>query len=116
FGIAIGRLLEPAGSREVRLIPASAPPVLWHSAFGGFARLLAGATDPGQVELWEIQLQGQDRYSSGERPAGTRSLIHVLVGSIMVTHGGTDYPLLSGETIDCITDRDYVLRNDTDSV
>jgi transcriptional regulator with XRE-family HTH domain len=116
FGIAVGRLLEPAASRRVRLIPASAPPLLWRSGYGGFARLLAGAADPSLVELWELQLQPQDRYSGTANPPGARALLHVLVGTLIVTIGEEEHVVGAGETLDFVADREYACRNDEESV
>lgn len=116
FGIEVGRLLVPAGSRTVRLIPASAPPLLWRSGYGGFARLLAGVTDPSTVELWELQLQPTDTYTGNANPPGARALLHVLVGSVVVVVGEDEHLVGPGETLDFVSDREYSCRNDTESV
>jgi hypothetical protein len=116
FGIAVGRLLEPAGTRTVRLIPASAPPLLWRSGYGGFARLLAGASDPAKVELWELQLQPQDSYVAGANPPGARALLHLLVGGVVVTVAEQEHVVGAGETLDFVADRDYTCRNDGEGV
>lgn len=116
FGIAVGRLLEPAGTRTVKLIPATAPPLLWRSGYGGFARLLAGATDPSLVELWELQLQPQDNYPAAANPPGARALLHLLVGGLVVRVGEDDHQVGTGETLDFIADREYSYRNDGDAV
>jgi transcriptional regulator with XRE-family HTH domain len=116
FGIAVGRLLEPAASRRVRLIPAAAPPMLWRSGYGGYARLLAGVTDPSLVELWEVQLQPQDSYAGAANPPGARALLHVLVGTVVVTAGEEEHPVGTGETLDFVADREYSCRNDGETV
>jgi transcriptional regulator with XRE-family HTH domain len=116
FGIEVGRLLEPAASRQVRLIPAAAPPMLWRSGYGGFARLLAGVTDPSLVELWELQLQPQDCYAATANPPGARALLHILVGAVTITRGDDEHPVSAGETLDFVADRDYTCRNDGETV
>jgi transcriptional regulator with XRE-family HTH domain len=116
FGIAVGRLLEPAASRRVRLIPAAAPPMLWRSGYGGYARLLAGVTDPSLVELWELQLQPQDSYAGTANPPGARALLHVLVGAALVTVGEEEHAVSAGETLDFVADREYTCRNEGETV
>ncbi len=102
FGVTVGRLLEPAGERTVRISPALAAPTLWRGAYGGLGRLLATASDPDFVELWEWLLEPRDSYEPTEPAPGTRQLLHVLEGTLAVTVAGTGYRVQPGETIDLV--------------
>jgi transcriptional regulator with XRE-family HTH domain len=113
FGVSIGRLLEPAAERTVRITAAADAPVLWRGGFGGFGRLLAGVNDPDLVEVWEWWLQPRERHESHDHEAGTREIIHVLAGEVTVAVGTADHLVRAGETIDFPADRGHGYRNDT---
>jgi transcriptional regulator with XRE-family HTH domain len=112
FGVAIGRLLEPATERLVHLSAADHAPVLWHGDQGGFGRLLASLSDRNCVELWEWRLAPGEHHPSADHAPGTRELLHVLAGTVMVTVDGVDYEVPSGQTIDFQADRWHAYRND----
>ena len=57
---------------------------LWHGEQGGFGTLLAGVNDPEFAELWEWVLHPGDRHASPDHAPGTRELIHVLTGELIV--------------------------------
>jgi transcriptional regulator with XRE-family HTH domain len=115
FGVSVARLLEPEPPRDVRVSDAASAPLLWRGGKGGFARLLAGLNDPNFVELWEWQLQPEDRHESPDHAPGTRELLHVLTGELTVTVDGADHPVRVGETIDFVADKAHGYRNDTDT-
>jgi transcriptional regulator with XRE-family HTH domain len=112
FGVTIGRLLEPAAERTVRIRAADRAPLLWRGGYGGYGRLLVGVNDPDFVELWEWELQPQDRHDSPEHAPGTRELVHVLAGELTVTVEGTDHVVRAGDTIDFVADKAHSYRND----
>ena len=112
FGVAVGRLLEPAGERTVRICAAEHAPLLWRGGFGGFGRLLAGVNDPDFVELWEWTLAPRDRYESTDQAPGTRQLLHVLEGELVVNVAGAEHIVQAGETIDFVADKAHGYRNE----
>ena len=114
FGVTVARLLEQAGDRGVRVTHADTAPVLWRGGYGGFGRLLAGVNDPDFVELWEWRLQPRERHDSPDHAPGTRELIHVLAGEIVVTISDQDHVVRAGETINFVADHVHSYRNDTD--
>jgi transcriptional regulator with XRE-family HTH domain len=114
FGVTVGRLLEPAADRTVRVTAASDAPPLWRGGYGGFGRLLAGVNEPDFVELWEWRLSPRDGYESADHAPGTREVLHVLAGELTVTVDGADHLVRAGETIDFRADRAHGYRNDGD--
>jgi transcriptional regulator with XRE-family HTH domain len=115
FGVSVGRLIEPEPARDrVRLIDAAEPPVLWRGERGGEARLLVGVNEPAFVEFWEWRIAAGERHRSAEHTPGTRELLHVRAGALVVTVDGTDHPVRTGQTIDFRADRPHGYRNDAD--
>lgn len=112
FGVTVTRLLEPAAERTVRITDAAAAPSLWQGGYGGFSRLLAGVNDPALVELWEWQLSPRDTHSSPEHTPGTREMLHVLDGVVIVTVDGADHTVHAGQTMEFRADRAHGYRNE----
>jgi transcriptional regulator with XRE-family HTH domain len=115
LGVTVARLLEPEASRPVRVSDAAASPVLWRGDRGGFARLLAGRGEPQFVELWEWLLHPGDAHESPDHAPGTREVLHVLDGEVVVTVDGVDHPVRAAETIDFLGDKAHGYRNDSDA-
>lgn len=112
FGVSIGRLLEADERAAVRLISETEPPTLWRGELGGTARLLAGVNDPAFVELWEWRVTPGEVHRSAEHSPGTRELVHVRAGLLVVTVADEDYPVSAGQTIDLRADRPHEYRNE----
>ena len=115
FGVTVGRLLEPAAERTVRVTRAADAPLLWRGGYGGFGRLLGGLNKPDFVELWEWRFSPHERHESPDHAPGTRELVHVLTGALTVTMDGTEHLLQPGETIDFQADKAHSYRNDGDT-
>jgi transcriptional regulator with XRE-family HTH domain len=117
FGVSVGRLIETEPAPRVRVIDAAEPPTLWRGDRGGAARLLVGINDPAFVEFWEWRFAPGETHRSAEHTPGTRELIHVRTGSLVVTVAGVDHTVTAGQTIDFRSDRPHGYRNDgTDPV
>jgi transcriptional regulator with XRE-family HTH domain len=112
FGVNVGRLLEADAASAVRLISAAETPTLWRGELGGTARLLVGVNDPAFVEFWEWRVAPGEWHRSAEHSPGTRELVHVRDGSLVVTVGDAEYPVATGQTIDLRADRPHGYRND----
>jgi transcriptional regulator with XRE-family HTH domain len=113
FGVSVARLIEAETEPRVRVIDADAPPTLWHGDRGGAARLLVGVNEPAFVELWEWRIAAGERHRSSDHTPGTRELLHVRTGSLIVTVDGVDHPVTRGQTIDFRADRTHGYRNDS---
>lgn len=112
FGVSVARLLEQGTDRTVRVTSADDAPLLWRGGYGGFGRLLAGASDPDVVELWEWGFAAGDQYTSADHAPGTREMLHVLAGSVTITVDGVEHAVETGQTIDFQADRAHGYRND----
>ncbi|MFF5182062.1 helix-turn-helix domain-containing protein [Micromonospora sp. NPDC000316] len=114
FGVNIARLLEPDEERAVKISSAAEAPVLWQGEHGGTGHLLSGLGEPDLVELWDWRLAPGEGHRSADHPRGTREVLHVLDGAVIVQVDGQDHPVRRGETIEFHADREHGYRNDTD--
>jgi transcriptional regulator with XRE-family HTH domain len=111
FGVSIGRLLETEPEPVVKIVGADEPAVLWRGPDGGTGRLLRGVNDPAFVEVWQWRMPPGESHESGDHATGTRELIHLEQGSIVVTVDGTEHAVGEGETIDFRADGPHAYRN-----
>ncbi|MCP2327361.1 transcriptional regulator with XRE-family HTH domain [Hamadaea flava] len=111
FGVTVARLLEPAVDRTVHVSEYEEAPVLWRGGRGGTARLLRGLQD---TELWDWRLAPHETHSPDDHRPGTREVISVLAGTLVVTVGGEEHTVYAGQTIDLIADRTHTYANPTD--
>ncbi|MBM7490383.1 transcriptional regulator with XRE-family HTH domain [Micromonospora luteifusca] len=114
FGVNIAQLLEPAEARAVKITSAAEAPVLWQGEHGGTAQLLSGLAEPDLVELWDWRLAPGEVHRSLDHPRGTREVLHILAGTVIVRVDGQDHPVHAGETIEIHADREHGYRNDSD--
>ncbi|PWU43382.1 cupin [Micromonospora globispora] len=114
FGVNIARLLEPAEKSSVRISRADQAPVLWRGDRGGTAHLLSGLGEPDLVELWDWRLAPGEAHNSPDHPRGTREVLHVLAGAVIVVVNGVAHDVWAGETIEFHADREHGYRNDGD--
>jgi transcriptional regulator with XRE-family HTH domain len=114
FGVTVARLLEPGAQRSVHISTADDAPLLWRGDRGGIGRLLGGVNDPDFVELWEWRLAPAERHTSADHAPGTRELLHILAGTVVVTVDGVDHEVREGQTIEFRADRPHGYRNDGD--
>lgn len=114
FGVTVTRLLQPAADRSVHLSDITEAAVLWRGGRGGSGRLLRGLNEPDVVELWDWRFAPHESFESEEHQPGTRAMVHVLIGALIVTVDGVDHPVLPGQTLDFQADREHAYRNDED--
>lgn len=118
FGVSVAQLFEPPATPRIRIIDGPDVPVLWRGgaggAGGGVARLLCGVNDPGFVELWDWRLAAGERHTSAEHAPGTRELVHVRAGILVVSADGGEHRVTVGQTIDFRADGPHGYRNDGD--
>ncbi|MET7705031.1 XRE family transcriptional regulator [Micromonospora sp. NPDC005413] len=114
FGVNIARLMEPAEDQAVKITSAAEAPVLWQGEHGGTAHLLSGLGEPDLVELWDWRLAPGEAHRSPDHPRGTKEVLHVLSGTVVVWVDGQDHRVRTGETIEFHADREHGYRNDTD--
>lgn len=101
----------PDGSR-LEVLRAGARPPLWRGERGGEARLAAGISHPQVVELWDWSLGAGDSHASEPHLAGTRELIVVLEGTVVVSVAGEEAVLDTGDSVSFPGDAVHGYRND----
>jgi transcriptional regulator with XRE-family HTH domain len=111
FGVTVSRLLEPAVDRTVHVSDYDDAPVLWRGGRGGTARLLRGLHE---TELWDWRLAPHEGHVADDHQPGTREVITVLAGTLVVTVAGDDHTVYAGQTIDLIADRAHSYENPAD--
>lgn len=71
---------------------------MWTSPAGGSAVMVAGTPAPDVTELWDWRLGPGDTYRSEAHRAGTRELLHVLSGSVVLDVDGVEHRLRAGDS------------------
>lgn len=71
---------------------------MWTSDTGGSAVMVAGTTPPDVSELWDWRLGPGDDYRSESHRAGTRELMHVLTGAVLLVVAGSEHKLRAGDS------------------
>jgi transcriptional regulator with XRE-family HTH domain len=99
LGVGLAALVEPPAPAAVRLTRSGTGPVLWSSEGGGRAVLVATTVPPDVVELWDWTLGPGDRYASEAHAPGTRELLHVLQGPVVVDVADEVVTLLTGDAV-----------------
>ena len=84
LGIGLPALVEPPGPAPVKVTRNGEGAALWSSEAGGRGVLVAGSGPPDVLELWDWTLAPGDRHPSEAHAAGTKELVHVQQGAVVV--------------------------------
>lgn len=100
LGVGLPALVEPPSEpKAVKVTHAGQGAVLWASDAGGRGVLLAGTEPPNVVELWDWTLGPHDRYLSDAHAAGTRELVVVEQGRVVIEVHGDPVALAVGDAV-----------------
>lgn len=99
LGMGLPGLVEAAHRSLVRVTRRGEGAVLWSSAAGGQGVLVSGTGPPDVVELWEWTLAPGDRHASEAHTPGTKELLAVVRGAIVVDVAGESVTLRSGDAL-----------------
>lgn len=99
LGVALPALVDSPAPTAVMVTPSGTGPVLWSGAAGGRAVLVTSTTSPDVVELWDWTLGPDERHTSDSHVAGTRELLHVLAGAMVVEVGEQTVRLQTGDAV-----------------
>lgn len=112
IGMSLAALVEDAPTASVHVKRKELHKSYWSSAQGGQALLVASTQPPDVVELWDWRLGPEDEYSAEAHSAGTRELIHVLQGKLIVVSGATRVELTVGDSVWFQGDQPHSYMND----
>lgn len=97
--VGLPALVEPPEPTAVKLTRSGTGPLLWSSEAGGRAFLVAHTAPPDVIELWDWTLGAGDRCASDAHTAGTRELLHVLRGEVVVEVAEQVLTLQAGDAL-----------------
>ncbi|WP_207891387.1 helix-turn-helix domain-containing protein [Nocardioides jejuensis] len=112
LGVGLPALVEPPQQRPVKVVRAGEGAALWSGAHGGRGVLVAGTQPPDVVELWDWELQPGERHESDAHTAGTRELLQVHTGRIVVTVGEEVVSLGAGDALTFAGDLSHSYAHD----
>lgn len=99
LGVGLPALVEPPQPRSVKVTRHGDGAILWSSESGGRGVLVAGIEPPDVVELWDWNLASGDRHISEAHTAGTRELMQVQQGTVIVDVGDESVTLDAGDAL-----------------
>jgi transcriptional regulator with XRE-family HTH domain len=104
LGIGLPALVEPPHPRPVKVTRRGEGAALWTSDAGGRGVLVAGTEPPDVVELWEWTLAPGDTHTSEAHTPGTKELIQVLLGTVVIHVADEAFALDAGDAISFASD------------
>jgi transcriptional regulator with XRE-family HTH domain len=114
LGVGLPSLVQPTSAQPraaAKATSAGAGAALWTGERGGRGILVAGTEPPDVVELWDWTLEPGERHESEAHTAGTRELLHVLGGAIVVEVDGEVHELGVGDALSFDGDVDHAYGN-----
>ncbi|MFC0680306.1 helix-turn-helix domain-containing protein [Lysobacter korlensis] len=99
LGVGLPALVEPPQPRPVRVTRRGNGATLWSGAAGGRGVLVAGTESPDVVELWDWTLGPGDHHRSGAHSAGTKELLQVQEGTILIEVEEQSFTLEAGDAV-----------------
>ena len=84
---------------------------LWRGSHGGTGELLTAVGTPDMLELWEWTLEPEESYASEAHPRGTRELIHVRSGRLLLSVGDDVRELGPGDAASIMADAPHTYAN-----
>lgn len=99
LGVGLPVLVEPPEKASVRVTRSGDGAVLWTGEAGGRAVLVAGTAGPDVGELWEWTLGVGDRYRSKAHGPGTKELVQVQHGTLVLEVGDQSVTVAAGDAV-----------------
>lgn len=97
LGVGLPALVEPPEPTSVRVTRRGEGATLWSSEAGGRGVLVAGTAPPDVVELWDWTLAPGDQHASEAHTTGTKELVQVHEGTVLVEIAGQQVTLEPGD-------------------
>lgn len=99
LGVGLPALVEAPTPRALNVTRSGTGAALWTSPAGGSGVLVAGTAPPDVVELWEWTLAVGDEHVSEAHAAGTKELVQVQQGTVVVAVGEQSLTLHLGDAV-----------------
>ncbi len=99
LGVGLPSLVEPVQPKLVKVTRRGDGAALWSSESGGRGVLVAGTEPPDVVELWDWTLGPGDRQTSEAHTPGTKELMQVQQGTVMVEVADQSVTLGAGDAL-----------------
>jgi transcriptional regulator with XRE-family HTH domain len=99
LGVGLPALVAPPQLKPVRVTRHGDGAVLWSSESGGRGMLVAGTDPPDVVELWDWSLAPGDQHQSEAHTPGTKELVQVQQGTIIVNVADRSVTLDAGDAV-----------------
>jgi quercetin dioxygenase-like cupin family protein len=113
LAIGLPSLVAPSdGETPVEVNRAGTRSPLWAGEHGGEAFLAAAVTAPDVVELWDWSLAPGDAHASEAHVAGTRELLTVIEGEVVLSVSGEETVLRLSDAASFRGDVVHGYRND----
>jgi len=113
LGVGLPSLVAPVdGGLPMEVNRAGSRPPLWTGEHGGEATLATGLTTPAVVELWDWTLSPGDVHASEPHVAGTRELLSVIEGEVILSVAGEEVALRHGDAASFHGDTVHGYRNE----
>ncbi len=113
LGVGLPTLVAPIEDVSAITISRSGSrPPLWTGDHGGAAVMAAGIASPDVVELWDWTLGPGDGHASEPHVAGTRELLTVIEGEVVLSVAGERAVLAAGDAASFPGDAVHGYRNE----
>lgn len=99
LGVGLPALVESAQPTSVKVTRHGDGAALWHGESGGRGVLVAGAESPDVVELWDWTLNPGEHHDSDAHTPGTKELLQVQQGAIIVEAADQSVTLDAGDAV-----------------
>jgi transcriptional regulator with XRE-family HTH domain len=108
FSLSVTDLLaKPLPNGRDQPIEKTVPVTLWSTSNGSRAQLDAAIAGRTMFELWSWTLVPGDAFAANAHSPGTRELVSVASGSLLVTVGDLSMTLNAGEAVRLLTDQPH---------
>ncbi|WP_345061336.1 XRE family transcriptional regulator [Leifsonia kafniensis] len=114
LGVGLPALVEPPHRERARLTRAGDGAALWKGSAGGQGVLVAGTEPPDVVELWDWRLAPGEEHESEAHSQGTRELLQVHEGALVVTVADDAFTLAPGDALAFMGDEEHSYSNPGD--
>ena len=112
FGLTVDELMSPSPARSMRLVLGSDPRQTYLRSDTVTVRTLSPLEFDGGLEFYELRLRPGGVLASAPHPAGTREVLALQSGTLVVTSGAEEQALAAGDSLTYRADVEHCIRNE----